>query len=156
MCKIWWNITKNIGAGAPAVNSVYSLYLKYTLSYQNTLCEKCFSSDLCIFSLLSSTKLVPMYLVTCWKYKQSHIFISPCRNDPSQLQDCRTRRFFTVFGTLCVTWRQLEKLLSPTPPPPPNRVCFVSFLQVRTFHSVWYVRHWTASTVVPKYGPHLV
>ena len=35
-------------------------------------------------------------------------------------------------------------------------VCFVSFLQVWTFHSVWYVRHCTASTVVPKYGPHLV
>ena len=58
------------------------------------------------FCLLSSTNSVPMYLVTCWKYKQSHIFISPCRNEPSQLQNCRTKRFFTVFGTLRVTWRQ--------------------------------------------------
>ena len=39
------------------------------------------SSDLCIFRLLSSTKPVPMYLVTCWKYKQTHIFISSCRNE---------------------------------------------------------------------------
>ena len=30
------------------------------------------------------------------------------------------------------------------------------FLQVRTLHSVRYVRHCTASTVVPKYSPHLV
>ena len=44
--------------------------------------KKCSSSDLCIFCLLSSTKSVPMYLVTCWKYKQIHIFISPCRNGP--------------------------------------------------------------------------
>ena len=34
-----------------------------------------------------------MCLVTFWKYKQSHIFISPCRNDPSQLQNCRTKNF---------------------------------------------------------------
>ena len=61
------------------------------------LAKKCSSSDLCIFGLLSSTKSVPMYLVTCWKYKQSHIFISPCRNDPSQLQNCRTKRFFHGF-----------------------------------------------------------
>ena len=39
-CKIWWNITKNTGAGAPAVNRVYSLCLKYTLSYQSTLRQK--------------------------------------------------------------------------------------------------------------------
>ena len=45
------------------------------------------------FCLLSSTKSVPMYLLTCWKYKQSHIFISPCRNDPRQLKNCRTKRF---------------------------------------------------------------
>ena len=47
---------------------------------------------------------------------QSHIFISPCRNDPSQLQNCRTKRFFMVFGTLLVTWRQCEEILSPTHP----------------------------------------
>ena len=124
--------------------------------------KKYSSSDLCIFCLLSSTKSVPMYLLTCWKYKQSHIFMSPCRNDPSQLQDCRTKRFFTVFGTLLVTWRQRKEILSPTHPKTEyvltlqNRVCFDSFLQVRTFLSVWNVRYCTASTVVPKYGPHLV
>ena len=65
--------------------------------------KKCSFSDLCIFCLLSSTKSVPMYLITCWEYKQSDIFISPCRNDPSQLQNCRIKRFLTVFGTLRVT-----------------------------------------------------
>ena len=39
-CKFWWNITKNTGAGAPAVHRVYSLCVKYTLSYQSTLREK--------------------------------------------------------------------------------------------------------------------
>ena len=68
------------------------------------------------FCLLSSTKPVPMYLVTCWKYNQSHIFISPCRNDPPQLQNCRTMRFLTVFGTLLVTCRQSKEILSPTHP----------------------------------------
>ena len=63
--------------------------------------KKCSFSDLCIFCLLSSTKTVQMCLVTCWKYKQIDIFISPCRNDPSQVQNCRTKRFFTVFG-LCL------------------------------------------------------
>ena len=49
------------------------------------------------------------------KYKQSHIFISPCRNDPSQLQNCRTflRRYFTIFGTLRRSGRWLEEILSP-------------------------------------------
>ena len=65
------------------------------------------------FVLLSSTKSVPMHLVTCWKYKQSQIFISPCRNDPSQLQNCRTKRLFTVFVTLHATqWRQSKEILS--------------------------------------------
>ena len=79
--------------------------------------KKCSSSDLCIFCLLPSTKSVPMYLVTCWQYIQSHTLMSPCRNDPSQLQNCRTKRFFRVFGTLHVTWRQSEEILSPSPPP---------------------------------------
>ena len=85
-----------------------------------------------------------------WKYKQSHIFTSPCRNGPFQLQSCRTKRFFTVFGTLSVTWRQYREIVSPAHP---KTDFFVSFLQVRKFHSVWYVRHCTASMVVPKYGP---
>ena len=82
------------------------------------------------FCLLSSTKSVPMYLSTCWKYKQSHIFISPCRNDPSQLQNCKTKRFFTVFGTLLESWRQLEEIPSPTHPHTPKQrmfcLCFAS------------------------------
>ena len=114
----------------------------------------CSFSDLCLFCLLSSTKSVPMYLVTCWKYKQSHIFISPCRNEPSQLQNCRTQRFFTVFGTLLVTWRELQEILSPAHPK--TEYVLSLLLQVRTFHSVWYVRHCTVSTVVPRYGLHLV
>ena len=92
--------------------------------------KKCSSSDLCISCLLSSTKSVPMYLVTCWKYKQSHIFISPCPNDPSRLQNCRTRRFLTVFGTLRVTWRQYEEILSPAHPhthTPQNKRMFSLF-----------------------------
>ena len=134
-----------------------SLYLKYKniLSLIKAPSRKKFSfSDLCIFHLLSSTKSVPMHLITCWIHKQSDIFISSYRNEPSQLQNYRTKRFFTVFGTLRITWRQRKEILSPLPPL--DRVCFVSFLEVRTFHSVWYVRHCTASTVVPKYGPHLI
>ena len=38
-----------------------------------------------IFCLLSSTKSVTMYLITCWKYKQSPIFVLLCRNDPAKL-----------------------------------------------------------------------
>ena len=138
------------------MNSVYSLYLKYTLSCHSTLREKCSFSDSCSFCLLYSTTSAPMCLVTCWKYKQSHIIISPCRNDPSRLQNCRTKRFFTVFGTLRVTWRQRREILSPTHPHTPKQRMFSLFLQVRMFHPVWHVRHCTASTVVPKYGPHLV
>ena len=73
----------------------------YSFLSKHPLRKTCSSSDLCIFCLLSSTKSVPMYLVTCWEYKQSHIFISPCRNDPSQLQNCKTKRFFTVLE-LCL------------------------------------------------------
>ena len=39
-CKFWWNITKDTRAGAPAVNSVYSLCLTNTLSYHSILREK--------------------------------------------------------------------------------------------------------------------
>ena len=78
--------------------------------------KKCFFSDLCIFCLLSSTKSVLMHFVACWKHKQSHIFLSPCRNGPSQLQNCRTKRFLTVFGTLLVTWRQRQEFFSPAHP----------------------------------------
>ena len=87
--------------------------------------KKCSSSDICIFCLLSSTKSVPMYLVTCWEYKQSDIFISPCRNDPSQVQNCRTKRFFTVFGTLLVTWRHRKEILPSNPFPPPKKTAYV-------------------------------
>ena len=89
--------------------------------------EECSSSDLCIFCLLSSTKSVSLYLVTCWKYKQSHIFISPCRNDSSQLSNCRTKRFLTVFGTLLVTWRQCKEILSPAHPHTPKQRIFRLF-----------------------------
>ena len=68
-----------------------------------------------------------MYLITCWKYKQSHIFISPCPNNPSQLQNCRTKRFFTVFGTSLVTWRQRKEILSPTHPHTPRQGMFCLF-----------------------------
>ena len=125
---------KNTGARAPAVNSVYSLYLKYTLFTIKAPFAKKFSfSNLCIFCLLSSTKSVLMHLVTCWKYKQSHIFISPCQTDPSQLQNCRTKGFLTVFGTLLVTWRQRKEILSLKHPTTEyvfisqNRVFFVFF-----------------------------
>ena len=90
--------------------------------------NKCSSSNLCIFCLLSSTKSVPMYLVTCWNYKQSHIFISPCRNDPSQLQNCRTERFFTVFEALLVTWRQRKEILSASHPKQSVFLCFFASL----------------------------
>ena len=108
-------------------------------------------------------KSVPMSLVTCWKYEQNDIFISSRRNEPSQLQNCRTKRFLTVFGTLLVTWQQRQEILSPAHPAhpahpvhPKTEYVLPLFLQIRTFHSVWYVRQCTALTVVPKYGPHPV
>ena len=109
------------------IHCIWNILFPITIPFA----KKCSFSDLCIFCLLSSTKSVPMHLVTCWKYKQSHIFISSCRNDLSQLQNCRTKRFFTVFGTLCVTWRQHKEILSL--PPPPKQSMFCLFLQVRTF-----------------------
>ena len=51
-CQIRWNITKNIGAGVPAVNSVYSLCLKDSLSYQSSLRKK--HAPLLIFAFLSA------------------------------------------------------------------------------------------------------
>ena len=36
------------------------------------------------------------------------------------LQNCRTKSFLTVFGTLLVTWRQLEEILSPSYPKTEN------------------------------------
>ena len=95
---------------------LFAVFERYSFLSKHLLWKKCSFSDLCIFCLPSFTKSVPMYLVTCWKYKQSHIFILPCRNDPSQLQNCRTKRFFMVFGTLLVTWRQRKEILSPAHP----------------------------------------
>ena len=145
-----------------AVFEIYSFLSKHPSR------KKCSSCDLCIFCLLSSTKSVPLYLVTCWKYKQSHIFISPCRNGPISTAKLWDKEIFHGFLRLCL-WlgNKVKRSFLPhthtpthphthTPTHLQNRVCFVSFLQVRTFHSVWYVRQCTASTVVPKYGPHLV
>ena len=80
---------------------------------------------------------------------------------PNKHRKCVEKRDF--LGTLLVTWRQREEFLSPAHPAHsahpahPRTEMFLSlFWQVRTFHSVWYVRHCTASTVVPKYAPHLV
>ena len=95
--------------------------------------KKCSSSNLCIFCLLSSTKAVLMCLVTCWKYKQRDTFISPCRHDPSQLQNCRTKRFLTVFGTLRVTWWQHEEVPSPTHPHTPKQGVFWLFFASSNF-----------------------
>ena len=85
----------------------FAVFETYSLLSRHPSRKKCFSfSDPCIFGLLSSTKSAPMQRITCWKYKQSDILISSCRNKPSQLQSCRTKRFFRVFVTLRVTWRQ--------------------------------------------------
>ena len=89
--------------------------------------KKILFSNLCIFCLLSSTKPVPMHLMTCRKYKQSDSFISPRRNDPSQLLNCRTKRFFTIFGTLRVTWQQRKEILSPAHPHTPKQSMFCLF-----------------------------
>ena len=94
---------------------LFAVFKIYSFLSKHPLRKQCSSSDLCIFCLLSSTESVPMCLLTCWKYKQSHIFISPCRNDPSQLSNCRTKRF-NGFGILRITWRQRKEILSPTHP----------------------------------------
>ena len=104
---------------------LFAVFEIYSFLSKRPSRKQFFFSDLCIFCLLSSTKSVPMYLVTCWKYKQSHIFISSCRNDPSQLEDCRIKRFFTVFGPLRVTWPQREEILSPPPPLKQSMFCLL-------------------------------
>ena len=81
-----------------------------------------------------------------------HLTMSKWPISTAKLSD---KEIFTVFGTLSVTWRQREEILSPPPPPKTEHVLSL-FWQVCTFHSVRYVRRCTASTVVPKYGPHLV
>ena len=160
-------MTKNTGAGAFAVNSVYSLCLKYTLSYQSTLREKMlllWSLHIlsAFFHKISSDVSRNMLEIQTESY--FHLIVSKWPISTAKLSD---KDFFTVCGTLLVTWRQRKEILSFTHPhtltpshphtlTPRNSVCFVSFLQVRTFHSVWHVRHCTASTAVPKYGPHLV
>ena len=102
---------------------LFAVFERYSLLPKHPSRKECSFSDLCIFCLLSSTKSVLMYLLTCWKYKyKSHIFISPCRNDQPQLQNCRTKRFFTVFLTLHVTWRQRKEILPP-PPEESNVLC---------------------------------
>ena len=98
---------------------------------------KCSSSGFCLFCLLSSTKSAPMYFVTYWKCKQSHVFISPCRNDPSQLQNCRTKRFFTVFGTLRVTWQQRKEIFSLAHPHTPKQSMFVSLFSSSIRFDTW-------------------
>ena len=132
--------------------------------------KECFSSDLCIFGLLSSTKSVPMYLLTYWKYKQSHIFISPCPNDPSQLQNCRTKRFFTVFGALRLNSRQRKEILSSTHPHTPKKSVFCLFfsssnvsLRFDTWGTAplqrlcqnvvgtWYIQKYQPLTWIPTY-----
>ena len=125
-------MAKNTGAGAPAGTAFIRCVWKILFLSKHPSRQKCSSSDLCIFCLLSSTKWVPMYLVTCWKNKQSHIFISPCRNDHPQLQNCRQWDFSRFLGLLLVTWRQREEILSPAHPRT-KYVCL--FLQVPTFHS---------------------
>ena len=96
---------------------LFAVFEIYSFLSQHPSRKRCSFSDLCIFCLLSSTKSFAMDIVTCWKCKKRDIFISPCRNEPSQLQNCRTRRFFTVFGTLLVTRRQHKEIFSPAPPP---------------------------------------
>ena len=147
-------MTKNTGAGAFAVNSVNRCIWNILFPIKAPFAKQMLLFWSLHFCLLSSTKSVPVYLLTCWKYKQSHIFISSCPNDPSQLQNCGTKRFLTVFGTLLVTWRQRKEILSSTHPHTPKQKMSCVFF--RTFHSVWCVRHCTASTIAPNYGPHLV
>ena len=124
----------------------------YSFSYPSR--KNASFSDLYIFCLLSSTKSVPICLLARWKYKQNDIFISPCQSDPSQLQNCRIRRFFKVFETLRGTWRQHRDILSPTHPHTPKQIMFCLF--VASSNVSLGLTHCTASTVVPKYAPHLV
>ena len=113
------NITKNTEVGAPAVNSVYSFYLKCTISYQSILRQKMllfwslhFLSA--FFHKISSNISRNMLKI------QTESYFSVV---PSKWPISVAKRFFTVFGPLRVTWRQREDILPPTHPQ--NRlVCF--------------------------------
>ena len=148
-------MTKNTRAGAPAVNSMYSLYLKYTLSYQSTLREsKCvlfWSLHFLSASFYKISSKVSRNMLKIETESYFHLIVSKRPISTAKLQDKEIFHGFWDFArNLATTWRNSFS------PPPQNRLCFISFLQVWAFHSVWYVRHCTASTVVPKYGPHLV
>ena len=99
-----------------AVFEIHSLLSKHPSR------KKCSSSDPCIFCLLSSTKSVSIYLVTRWKYTQSHIFISPCRTGPSQLQNWRIKRF-SRFLKLCAWLSDILKNFFLPHTPKPSMFC---------------------------------
>ena len=113
--------------------------------------KKCSSSDLCIFCLLSSTKSVPMYLVTCWKYKQSHISISPCRNDPSQLQNCEPK-IFTIYGTFFVLWRHVKNSSTRTPQ---KRIFCLFFASSNVLSGLIREAHYSVKSNFMHYEPLL-
>ena len=136
------------------MNSVYSLCLKCFLSYQSTLRKNILLFWSLHFLSAFFHKISPNVSRNMPKIQTEsclHLTMSKWPISTAKLLDKEIFHGFWDFAcNLATTWRNSFS------PPPPNRVCFVSFLQVRTFHSVRYVRHCTASTVVPKYSPHLV
>ena len=94
---------------------LFAVFERYSFLSKHPFAKKCSFSDLCIFLSASFHKISPNVSRNMLKI-QSSIFIPPCRNDPSQLQNRKKKRFFTVFGTLLVTWRQRKGILSPAHP----------------------------------------
>ena len=92
-----------------------ALFEIHSLLSKHPARQNCFSSDLCIFCLLSSTKSVQVYLVTRWK---DRVIFSSHQVEMTHVNSktCRTKRLFTVLRTLHVTWRQRKEILCPTLP----------------------------------------
>ena len=124
MCKVWWNITKNTGAGAPAMNSVYSLYLKHTLTYQSHPSRK--NSPFLVLEFF--VFFLPQNQFQCiwWHAENTNRVIFSCHHVEMTHLNCRTvgQRFLTVVGTLLVTQRQGEEILLLPSPPKQSVFCF--------------------------------
>ena len=118
--------------------------------------KTCSFSDLCIIVCFL---LQNQFQCISWHAENTNRVIFSSYHVEMTHLNCKTvgpRDFWRILGLCLLLGDDVKKFFLPHTHTPQNRVCFVSFLQVRTFHSVWYVRHWIASTVVPKYGPHLV
>ena len=119
-------MTKNTGTGAPAVNSVYSLCLIDTLSYQSTLREK--NALFLIFACFVCFLPQNQFQCISWHAENTNRVIFSSYHVEMTHLNCKAvgQRFFTVSGTLLITWRQSKEILSSAHPSHPKTECVLS------------------------------